>query len=82
MPDSGLMDKAHCKAESPESYGYQGLPEVSVRTSYFQTLVCSEKQGLLNDFGYARAASKKKSKNRSTGLGSRRMIFHTMKLIA
>jgi len=36
MPDSGLMDKAHCKAESPESYGYQGLPEVSVRTSYFQ----------------------------------------------
>jgi len=38
MPDSGLMDKAHCKAESPESYGYQGLPEVSVRTSYFQKL--------------------------------------------
>ena len=48
----------------------------------FKTLVCSEKQGLLSDCGYARAASKKKSKNRSTGLGSRRMIFHTMKLIA
>ena len=43
----------------------------------FKTLVCSEKQGLLSDCDYARAASKKKSKNRSTGLGSRRMIFHT-----
>jgi hypothetical protein len=41
-----------------------------------------KKQDLQNDGCYARAASKKKSKNSSTGLGSRRMIFHTMMLIA
>jgi hypothetical protein len=41
-----------------------------------------KQRDLLKDCGYARAASKKKSNNRRTGLGSRRMIFHTMKLIA
>jgi hypothetical protein len=31
---------------------------------------------------YARAASRKKKSTNSSGFGSRRMIFHTMKLIA
>src|SRR6266852_7154599 len=30
----GLSDKGHCKAGYQESYGYQGLPKGSVRTSY------------------------------------------------
>ena len=48
----------------------------------FETVVCDEAMRLTSENGYARAASKKKRKISNTGLGSQRMIFHSMKLIA